>query len=111
MHHIISDGWSIKVLIRESGELYEAHANEREAALPDLPLQYADFAAWQRGWLQGERLEEQLSYWRTQLADAPPVLELPTDRPRPTFKTFRGADVFLDLSKTLSEEITRLSRR
>ena len=58
MHHIISDGWSIKVLIREIGELYEAYANGREAALPDLPLQYANFAAWQRGWLQGERIEE-----------------------------------------------------
>ncbi|HEX5883448.1 MAG TPA: amino acid adenylation domain-containing protein, partial [Pyrinomonadaceae bacterium] len=88
MHHIVSDGWSIKVLIRELGELYDAHANHREAALPDLPIQYADFAVWQRGWLQGERLEEQLSYWKVQLAGAPPLLELPTDRPRPTFKTF-----------------------
>src|SRR5215216_4538656 len=84
MHHIISDGWSIKILIREIGELYEAFANGQEAALPDLPLQYADFAASQRDWLQGERLEQQLSYWRDQLADAPPLLELRTDKPRPT---------------------------
>jgi amino acid adenylation domain-containing protein len=111
MHHIISDGWSIQILMREIRELYEAHANKREAALPDLPIQYADFAVWQRGWLQSERLEEQLSYWRTQLADAPPLLELPTDRPRPTFKTFHGADVRLSFSKSLSENITRLSRR
>ncbi|HJP95209.1 MAG TPA: amino acid adenylation domain-containing protein [Pyrinomonadaceae bacterium] len=111
MHHIISDGWSIKVLIGELSELYEAYANGREAALPDLPIQYADFALWQRNWLQGERLEEQLSYWREQLADAPPLLELSTDRPRPTFKTFHGADVFLSFSKSLSEDITRLSRR
>jgi len=111
MHHIVSDGWSIKVLIRELGELYDAHANHRDAALPDLPIQYADFAVWQRGWLQGERLEEQLSYWKTQLADAPPLLALPTDRPRPTFKTFHGADVPLSFSKTLSEDIARLSRR
>jgi amino acid adenylation domain-containing protein len=111
MHHIISDGWSIKVLMREVGELYEAHTNKREAALPELPIQYADFACWQRGWLQGERLAEQLSYWRTQLADAPPLLDLPTDRPRPTFKTFHGADLPLTLSKRLSEEIARLSRR
>ena len=110
MHHIISDGWSIKVLMREMGELYDAYANKREAALPDLPIQYADFAAWQRDWLQGERLEEQLSYWRTQLADAPPLLELPSDRPRPKFKTFHGADVRLSFSKSLSEDITRLSR-
>ena len=111
MHHIISDGWSIKVLMREVRELYEAHANQRGAELPELPIQYADFAAWQRGWLQGERLEEQLSYWRTQLAGAPPLLELPTDRPRPTFKTFHGTDLVLTFSKRLSEEITRLSRR
>ncbi len=111
MHHIISDGWSIKVLISEIGELYEAYANGREAALPELPIQYADFAVWQRNWLQGERLEEQLSYWKAQLAAAPPLLELPTDRPRPTFKTFHGADVHLSLSKKLSEDITRLSRR
>src|SRR5262249_8298109 len=110
MHHIISDGWSIKVLIGELGELYEAYANDREVTLPELPIQYADFAAWQRGWLQGERLEEQLSYWRTQLSDAPPLLELPTDRPRPTFKTFHGADIFLNFSSDLSAGITRLSR-
>jgi amino acid adenylation domain-containing protein len=111
MHHIISDGWSIKVLISEMGELYGAYANGREVTLPELPIQYADFAVWQRDWLQGERLEEQLSYWREQLADAPPLLELPTDRPRPKFKTFHGADVHLNLSKSLSEDITRLSRR
>ncbi len=111
MHHIISDGWSIKVLISELGELYEACVNGREAALPELPIQYADFAVWQRNWLQGERLEEQLSYWKAQLAAAPPLLELPTDRPRPTFKTFHGARVDLNLAKKLSEDIMRLSRR
>ncbi|HSE19639.1 MAG TPA: amino acid adenylation domain-containing protein [Pyrinomonadaceae bacterium] len=110
MHHIISDGWSMKVLMHEIGELYEAYAGKRNAALPGLPVQYADFAAWQRNWLQGERLEEQLSYWRTQLAGAPPLLDLPTDRPRPKFKTFNGADARVNFSKTLSEDITRLSR-
>src|SRR5207248_3113530 len=111
MHHIISDGWSIKILIREMGALYETCAGGWEAALPALPIQYADFAAWQRRWLRGDVLEEQLSYWRRQLADAPPLLEFPTDRPRPTFKTFHGADVPLTFSKKLSEEITQLSRR
>jgi amino acid adenylation domain-containing protein len=111
MHHIISDGWSIKVLISEIGELYEAYANGHEAALPELPIQYADFAVWQRNWLQGERLAEQLSYWKAQLAAAPPLLELPTDRPRPIFKTFHGAHIDLNLSKKLSEDVTRLSRR
>ena len=111
MHHIVSDGWSIKVLIRELGTLYEAYASGREAALPALPIQYADFAAWQREWLRGDVLEEQLAYWRRQLASSPPLLELPTDRPRPTFKTFHGADVPLTLSKKLSGEIAQLSRR
>ncbi|HKN83271.1 MAG TPA: amino acid adenylation domain-containing protein [Pyrinomonadaceae bacterium] len=111
MHHIISDGWSIKVLIRELGELYEAYANGREAALPELPIQYADFAVWQREWLRGERLEQQLSYWRAQLADAPPLLELPTDKPRPTFQTFHGANLLRTFSKKLNEAITQLGRR
>jgi hypothetical protein len=111
MHHIISDGWSIKVFIGEIEELYKAYTNGQRAALPELPIQYADFALWQRSWLQGEKLEEQLSYWRAQLADAPPVLDLPTDRPRPTFKTFRGAYLSLIFSKKLSEEITQLGRR
>ena len=111
MHHIISDGWSIKVLIRELEGLYEAYTKGRRAALPKLPIQYADFACWQRSWLQGAKLEEQLSYWRAQLAGTPPLLNLPTDRPRPTFKTFHGADLSLTFSKKLSEEITRLSRR
>ncbi len=110
IHHIVSDGWSIKVLIGEIGELYEAYTKGLEAALPELPMQYADFATWQRDWLQDERLEQQLSYWKVQLAEAPPLLELPTDRPRPTFKTFHGADVPLRVSKKLSEDIARLSR-
>ena len=111
MHHIISDGWSIKVFIGEIEELYKAYTNGQRAALPELPIQYADFALWQRSWLQGEKLEEQLSYWRAQLADAPPVLDLPTDRPRPTFKTFRGAYLSLIFSKKLSQAITQLGRR
>ena len=111
MHHIISDGWSIKVLIREMEALYEAYTNKQSAALPELTLQYADFASWQRSWLQGEKLEEQLSYWRAQLADAPTFLELPTSGPRPTFKTFHGGDVQLRCSRDLSERITRFSRR
>jgi len=111
MHHIISDGWSIKVFIRELEVLYEGYTNGQRAALPELPIQYADFASWQRRWLQGERLEEQLSYWRTQLAGAPPLLELPTDRPRPAFKTFQGAYLSLTFTKKLSQEIMQLGRR
>jgi amino acid adenylation domain-containing protein len=111
MHHIISDGWSIKVFIGEMEELYEAYTKAQRAALPELRIQYADFALWQRSWLQGEKLEEQLSYWRTQLADAPPVLDLPTDRPRPAFQTFHGAYRPLIFSKKLSEQIMQLGRR
>ena len=79
MHHIVSDGWSMGVLMREVAALYGAYVRgRRRRALPELPMQYADFAAWQREWLQGEVLAEQLGYWREQLAGAPAVLELPT---------------------------------
>ncbi|MCA1613890.1 MAG: condensation domain-containing protein, partial [Acidobacteria bacterium] len=81
MHHIVSDAWSAGVLVKEMGALYEAYSGGMESPLEELPVQYADYARWQREWLQGEALEEQLKYWRSQLAGAPPVLELPTDRP------------------------------
>src|SRR6185437_7319655 len=83
IHHIISDGWSVGVFVRELAALYEAYAAGRPSPRQELSIQYADFAAWPRDWLQGDRLEEQLSYWKVQVSDAPPLLELPTDRPRP----------------------------
>jgi amino acid adenylation domain-containing protein/non-ribosomal peptide synthase protein (TIGR01720 family) len=111
MHHIVSDGWSTGVLTRELALLYRAFDSGESAPLPDLPIQYADFAYWQRNWLQGEVLEAQLNYWRQQLAGLPPLLELPTDRPRPAFQTHRGASQpfmlpqrTFDLLKTLSRE-------
>ena len=82
VHHIVSDGWSIGVLVKEVAALYEAYAQGSAVALPALAVQYADYAHWEREWLQGEVLAEQLEYWKEQLAGAP-VLELPTDRPRP----------------------------
>ena len=91
MHHIISDGWSTGVLVRELVALYEAYRKGEPSPLPDLPVQYADYAEWQRGRLQGEVLEELLAYWRKQLEGAPTVLELPTDRPRPAVKSFSGS--------------------
>jgi amino acid adenylation domain-containing protein len=91
MHHISSDGWSMGVLNREVTMIYEAYKQGKPSPLPDLTIQYADFAVWQREWLQGEVLEQQLDYWKRQLADAPPLLELPTDRPRPAAQTYRGA--------------------
>ncbi len=90
MHHIVSDGWSVNVLIREIAALYGAFVAGRPSPLAELPVQYADFAQWQRGWLAGEVLEEQIEYWRRRLRGAPPLLELPTDRPRPAVQSQRG---------------------
>ena len=86
MHHIVSDGWSMGVLVRELAALYAAFAGGRPSPLPELPIQYADFAAWQRGGCSGEVLASELAYWRGQLAGLPPALELPTDRPRPAVR-------------------------
>jgi hypothetical protein len=90
VHHIACDGWSIGVFVRELTAIYSAYIAGQPSPLMQLPLQYGDFAVWQREWLQGEVLERQLSYWREQLADLPP-LQLPTDRPRPTMQSHRGA--------------------
>ncbi len=89
MHHIVSDGWSIGgVLVREFVALYEAFSRGDPSPLPELPIQYADFACWQREWLRGDRLASQLDYWKAQLANVPALLELPTDRPRPPVQSF-----------------------
>jgi len=110
MHHIVSDGWSMGILIGEVAVLYEAYVKGHASPLPPLPIQYADFADWQRAWLQGEVLEKQLAYWKRQLGDLP-VLELPTDHPRPAVQTFRGATRTAALSQTLVVELRRLCRR
>ncbi|HYG11274.1 MAG TPA: amino acid adenylation domain-containing protein, partial [Pyrinomonadaceae bacterium] len=91
LHHIISDGWSTGILIREVAALYEAYSEGKESPLEELEVQYADYAVWQREWLQGEVLEEQLGYWRKQLGGELGVVELPTDRPRPPVQSFKGA--------------------
>ncbi len=111
MHHIVSDGWSDGILFRELEALYEAYHNGESSPLAELPIQYADFAVWQRKWLQGEVLERQLSYWREQLAGAPPLLELPTDRPRPPLQTYRGAGQSLLLPTTLADSLRAVSRQ
>ena len=111
MHHIVSDGWSIGVLIREVAALYKAFINGEESPLEELPVQYADFSYWQREWLQGQVLQAQLHYWRGELADAPTVLELPTDHPRPPLQSYRGAHHSLSLSPELSAQLRELSRR
>jgi amino acid adenylation domain-containing protein len=111
MHHIVSDGWSTGVLIRELATLYQAFSIGETASLPDLCIQYADFALWQREWLRGEVLERQLAYWKEQLRTAPAALELPTDRPRPPVQTFRGATHSFVLPESLTEALEKLSRR
>src|SRR5207302_89560 len=90
LHHIISDAWSSRVFIQELSVLYNGWVSGQGVALPELPIQYADFAQWQRQWLQGEVLDEQVSYWREQLRELP-ALDLPTDFPRPPVQTWRGA--------------------
>ena len=110
MHHIVSDGWSVGVLIREMGLLYAAFATGQPSPLAELPIQYADFAHWQRQWLQGEVLSTQLTYWQQQLDDLS-VLELPTDRPRPAMQSYRGATQYLELPQSLSRGLEALSQR
>ncbi len=111
-HHIVADGWSMNVFLQELATCYDAFASGQEqlAALPALPVQYADFAVWQRAWLQGAALEAQLAYWQRQLADLP-TLALPTDRPRPAVPSLAGADQPFALGPALSAELTALSRR
>jgi Condensation domain/TubC N-terminal docking domain len=111
MHHIVSDSWSTGVLFQELSVLYEAFSTGSPSPLPELTLQYADFARWQRQWQQGEVLEQQLSYWKQRLGDTLPVLELPSDRPRPTKQTSRGATHSLTLPPSLSESLNALSRQ
>src|SRR5438270_9607019 len=110
IHHIISDGWSAGVILQELGALYEAFAAGQQSPLADLPIQYADYAVWQRERLRGEVLDEQLAYWRCQLAGASLVLNLPTDHPRPVVRRVRGARESLSLTAPLTEQLKSLSR-
>ena len=111
VHHIVCDNWTIGVLVKEVSVLYEAFAAGKSSPLPELPIQYADFAVWQRKWLQGEALQEQLSYWKNRLQGASPLLDFPTDHPRPQRQSFRGARQSVAITKDLSEALKALSRR
>lgn len=111
MHHIISDAWSVGLLIKEVATLYQGLVTNRPVSLPELPLQYADFAYWQRNWLQGQVLEAQLDYWRNQLHGAPPLLELPTDRPRPAVQTFHGRTIQYSLPKQMADALKDISQQ
>ena len=110
LHHIVTDGWSMGVLFNELSALYGAYRQGEASPLAELPVQYADYALWQREWLQGEVLEQQLAYWRQALTELP-VLELPTDRPRPMVASYRGARVSFELGETLTRGLKELSRR
>ncbi|WP_442936453.1 non-ribosomal peptide synthase/polyketide synthase [Nostoc sp.] len=111
IHHVVSDGWSISVFIEELQALYNAYSQGQASPLLPLPIQYADFALWQRQWLVGEVLNSQLSYWKQQLANAPTFLSLPTDRPRPAVQTFNGAYLEFALSVELTQQLTKLSQQ
>ena len=108
MHHIVSDGWSMGVLVHEFAALYTAFTSGRPSPLPELPVQYADYVQWQRDWLTDEVLTQQLTYWKRQLEDAPPVLELPADRSRPAVQSFSGATEVFTISRDLSAALKQL---
>jgi amino acid adenylation domain-containing protein len=110
MHHIIGDGWSFSILIKEFSALYEAFVSDRSAGLVDLPIQYADFAVWQRSWLQGDVLENQLDYWRRQL-DSLTTLELPLDFPRPAVASHKGRMITFQINDELTGKLKRVSRQ
>ncbi|MBE9035780.1 non-ribosomal peptide synthetase [aff. Roholtiella sp. LEGE 12411] len=110
-HHIVADGWSFSVLTQELATFYEAFSQSEPSPLNELPIQYADFAHWQRQWLQGQVLESQMQFWKQHLGVTPPVLKLPTDHPRPSVRTFTGARQPLVISKDLTKALKTLSQQ
>ncbi|HVU35199.1 MAG TPA: MupA/Atu3671 family FMN-dependent luciferase-like monooxygenase [Opitutaceae bacterium] len=111
MHHIASDGWSMGILYRELGSAYEAFTQDRRPALPELPVQYADFAQWQHEYLQGDALKRLVDFWRKSMAGAPAVLELPADRPRPPVQSHRGGNVRLNVPAALIARLREVSQQ
>ncbi|WP_129375984.1 non-ribosomal peptide synthase/polyketide synthase [Pseudomonas aeruginosa] len=111
LHHIVSDGWSMNVLIEEFSRFYSAYATGAEPGLPALPIQYADYALWQRSWLEAGEQERQLEYWRGKLGERHPVLELPTDHPRPAVPSYRGSRYEFSIEPTLAEALRGTARR
>ncbi|WP_339493126.1 amino acid adenylation domain-containing protein, partial [Pseudomonas sp. EA_15y_Pfl2_R67] len=110
-HHIISDGWSVGVLVKELAALYQAFSQDQPDPLPALPIQYADYAAWQHQALDGERLNRQANFWRSHLGGAPALLSLPTDRPRPAMQSYRGGDVPVVIAPALRERLERFCQQ
>ncbi|MBW9246102.1 amino acid adenylation domain-containing protein [Pseudomonas paracarnis] len=110
-HHIVSDGWSMQVMVEELVQLYAAHSQGHDLQLPELPIQYADYALWQRGWMEAGEQARQLAYWQALLGGEQPVLELPLDRPRPAQQSHRGASLQVHLQPTLVAGLKRLAQQ
>lgn len=110
-HHIISDGWSLGVLIQELATIYNAFSIGKPSPLPELTIQYADYAYWQRQWLQTDVLQPQLDYWKRKLSNSPPLLQLPTDRPRPEIQNFRGKKEFFTIKGKIKEAVKSLNQQ
>ncbi|MDQ1925113.1 non-ribosomal peptide synthetase, partial [Massilia pseudoviolaceinigra] len=110
-HHIVSDGWSIGILVQEFSALYSAFSQQQPDPLPPLSIQYADFAAWQRKWLQGDALQQQVDYWQQHLIGAPALLEMPTDHPRPSVQSYQGNRIAVTLSTALTQDLRAFSQR
>jgi amino acid adenylation domain-containing protein len=111
MHHITSDAWSAAIALQELSVLYASFSSGKPSPLPELPIQYADYAAWQRNWFQGQVLEKEVGYWRKQLAGAPPLLDLPVDRPRPQVRSYQGAYESIPLSRDLSASLKKFCQQ
>ncbi len=111
LHHIITDGWSMGILENELSIFYQDFSTGRSPSLAPLPVQYIDFSDWQKNWLQGEVLAQQVNYWKTQLANTPPVLNLPTDKPRPAIQTFTGKQLKIQISTEISQQLKHLSQQ
>ncbi|MFC7518964.1 amino acid adenylation domain-containing protein, partial [Herbaspirillum sp. GCM10030257] len=111
MHHIVSDGWSMGILIREISTLYRAYCMEQDDPLPALPVQYADYAAWQRRWISGEVLQSQAEFWKRTLADAPVLSSPPADRPRPREQSYDGAAIALEIDARLTRRLKEIGQR
>ena len=110
-HHIVSDGWSMQMMVEELVQLYAAHSQGHDLQLPELPIQYADYALWQRGWMEAGEQARQLAYWQALLGGEQPVLELPLDRPRPAQQSHRGASLQVHLQPTLVAGLKRLAQQ
>ena len=110
-HHLVHDGWAFNIFLADLMTLYRSFAAGKPSPLRDLPLQFADFAVWQRQWMQGEVATAQLDYWRTALSDVPPVLDLPADRPRPAVQGLHGSSLRIEMPLELCESVRRLSRQ